>query len=185
MLALIALTGCGSMKPADFQERTPELRIEDYFLGRTYATGIFQDRFGSLRREFTVDIDGQLQGDVLTLDEDFCYADGERARRVWTITRTGPGRYQGTADDVVGTADGEAVGNALHWKYRLKLPIGGKTWEVALDDWMFLQPGRVLVNRAVVSKWGLELGEVTLFFTKQTPEESWRDYCDRPVGEAS
>lgn len=165
------------MKPADFQGRTPELRIEDYFLGRTYATGIFEDRFGQLRREFTVEIDGSLQGDVLTLDEDFCYADGERSRRVWTIALIGPGLYLGAADDVVGTAEGEAVGNALHWRYRLELPIGGKVWEVGFDDWMFLQPGRVLVNRATVSKWGLELGEVTLFFSKRHPEGGWREYC--------
>lgn len=173
------------MKPVDFQGRSPELKIEEYFLGRTYASGIFQDRFGTLRREFTVEIEGSVQGELLTLNEDFCYADGERARRVWTIARTGPGYYLGTADDVVGTAEGEAVGNALHWRYRLQLPIGGKTWEVGFDDWMFLQPGRVLINRATISKWGLELGEVTLFFSKQRPEDGWRDYCARPDARAS
>lgn len=173
------------MKPVDFQGREPELRIEDYFDGRTYATGIFQDRFGKLRREFTVSIAGTVDGDTLTLDEDFCYADGERSQRVWTITRMGPDRYTGTAADVVGEARGQAAGNALHWRYRLELPIGERIWEVDLDDWMFLQPGGVLINRTQVSKWGLTLGEVTLFFSKQTPGPGWRDYCTAPGGEAA
>ncbi len=34
------------------------------------------------------------------------------------------------------------------------------------DDWMFLQPGGVVINRARVSKWGIDIGEVTLFFSK-------------------
>ena len=34
---------------------------------------------------------------------------------------------------------------------------------------LFLQPGGVMINRAAVSKWGIEIGQVTLFFTK--PED--------------
>jgi hypothetical protein len=70
------------------------------------------------------------------------------------------------AADLVGEACGQAAGNALNWRYKLDLPVGGSTWRVAFDDWMFLQDGGVMINRARVSKWGLELGEVTLFFAK-------------------
>jgi hypothetical protein len=31
---------------------------------------------------------------------------------------------------------------------------------------MYLQPGNVLVNRAGVNKWGVQLGVVTLFFMR-------------------
>jgi hypothetical protein len=37
---------------------------------------------------------------------------------------------------------------------------------VKFDDWMFLQPGGVLLNRARMSKFGVELGQVTLSFMK-------------------
>ena len=32
------------------------------------------------------------------------------------------------------------------------------------DDWMWLQPGDALINRANVYRWGLWIGTVSLFF---------------------
>lgn len=158
------------MKISDFERKTPILRIEDYFDGRTKAWGIFEDRFGTLRREFTVDITGVRDGGTITLTEDFQYADGETERRIWVIKRTGDGTYEGTADGVVGTASGASAGNALHWKYAFDLNVDGDIWRVAFDDWLFLQPGDVVVNRATVSRWGFTIGQVTLFFSKEKKE---------------
>ena len=67
---------------------------------------------------------------------------------------------------MIGEATGRAAGNALNWTYTLDLPVGGSTWRVAFDDWMFLQPDGVMINRAKISKLGLEIGSVTLFFGK-------------------
>ncbi|MEM7209093.1 MAG: DUF3833 domain-containing protein [Pseudomonadota bacterium] len=169
-MVLLVTSGCASMKIDDFDDASPTLKIEDYFVGKTWAWGIFEDRFGDLRRQFRVDIDGTWDGTKLVLDENFYYADGERDRRVWSIVRTAENRYEGTADDVVGKATGIAKGNALHWRYKLKLPIGENTYVVNFDDWMYLQNNDVLINRATVSKWGFSLGTVTLFFSKQTPD---------------
>jgi hypothetical protein len=160
------LAGCGSMQPRDFEGGEPKLVLEEYFAGRTRAWGIFQDRFGDLRRQFVVDIDGSWDGRVLTLDEDFTYDDGEKQRRVWRITRIDENTYEGRADDVVGVAIGEAWGNALNWRYDLDLKVGDSTWRVHFDDWMFLQPDGVLINRAQVRKWGLVIGDVTLVFQR-------------------
>ena len=43
--------------------------------------------------------------------------------------------------------------------------------KVRFDDWMFLQPDGVLINRATVSKFGINIGTVTLFFKKDSPSE--------------
>ena len=110
------------------------------------------------------------QGEVGTLDERFAYSDGSTQRRVWTITRLGPGRYSGRADDVVGEASGEAAGNALRWRYVLALPVDGKVYNVDFDDWMFLMDDKVMLNRSLMSKFGFRLGEVTLSFVKRTPQ---------------
>ena len=143
------------------------LRLEDYFRGRTRAHGLFVDRFGNLRRQFQVDIDGSVQGDTLTLKEAFAYDDGERQTRTWTIQALGGGRYVGSADDVVGQAWGEAIGNTFHWRYKLDLKIGpGKTWRVGFKDWMHLQDDGVLMNRAQISRWGLKIGDLTIAFRK-------------------
>ena len=154
------------MKPTDFSGTTPQLRIEEYFAGHTRAWGIFEDRFGNLSRQFVVDIDGKWDGETLVLDEHFHYSDGEKDRRVWTIRKIDAHRYEGQAADVIGVAIGEAYGNALNWRYDMDLKVGDGTLRVHFNDWMFLQESGVLVNRARVSKFGIEIGEVTLFFQK-------------------
>lgn len=75
------------------------------------------------------------------------------------------GRYIGTADDVVGEATGQVGGNALNWSYTLALPVDGKIYNVKFDDWMYLMDDQVMLNRAVMSKFGFRLGEVTLSFS--------------------
>jgi hypothetical protein len=160
------------MKARDFTGTGPTFRPEDYFNGRTKAWGIFQDRFGSLRRRFTVDITGTWDGETLELVEDFDYTDGVKERRVWKIGKRPDGSYEGRADDVVGVARGTSHGEALNWTYDLLLPINGRQVKVRFDDWMIQQDDLVMVNRATVSKFGVTLGEVTLFFMRVADEDS-------------
>lgn len=169
LMALIVLHGCTSMKPSDFKDAEPRLTIEEYFAGKTQAWGIFEDRFGNLRRQFTVDISGTWDGKELVLDERFQYRDGETDRRIWTIRKVGEHAYEGRAPDVIGTARGESHGNALNWRYDMDLKVGDGKFRVHFNDWMFLQPSGVLVNRARLTKLGFEIGEVTLFFMKAKP----------------
>lgn len=154
-----------------FEGRTPTLHLEEYFAGQTRAWGLFEDRFGTVRRSFVVDIDGtwDAQAQTLVLDEAFRYDDGETDRRVWTLRKTGPDTWEGTADDVLGTAHGVVAGNAFNWRYRLDLPVGDGTWRVAFNDWMFLMPDGVLLNRAYVSRWGIEIGTITIAFRRVEP----------------
>lgn len=166
MALAFTLGGCGAMSVEDFEGKTPELRIERYFVGKTNAWGIFEDRFGTLRRQFTVEIEGKFHDGVLTLDENFLYSDGETERRVWTIRPGEGGSYEGKADGVVGIARGQAAGNALNWRYDFDLKVGDGTWRVAFNDWLYLQPGNVVINRAKVTRFGIEIGEITLFFSK-------------------
>jgi hypothetical protein len=162
------LTGCDEMRIEEFSGRRRSLDVFAYFSGNSRAWGLFEDRFGRLRREFTVAVVGHRLGESeLRLEEDFVYADGETQRRVWLIRRTGSDTYVGEADDVVGIARGRATGNSLHWRYVMALKINGSTWNVDFDDRMFLQPDDVLLSRARVSKWGIALGEVTLSFQRE------------------
>ena len=174
LICLIGLNGCGNMQISDFSRAEPKFVLEKYFAGKTRAWGIFEDRFGHLRRQFTVDITGTTVGNTLTLDEKFKYADGEQDRRVWKITKLGPNSYEGRADDIIGVATGETRGNALNWQYTMDLKIGESRLRVQFDDWMFLQPDGVLINRARVSKLGFEIGQVTLTFQKPVQKATKR-----------
>jgi hypothetical protein len=164
MLAL----GCASAPtPTDYAAEKPVLALEKYFNGELVAHGLFTDRGGKVVRRFTVLMKCSWTGDDGVLDEDFTYSDGKKERRVWRLKKLPDGRYTGTADDVVGTAQGQASGNAFQWAYTLRLPVDGSVYEVQFDDWMYLVDERVMLNKAVMSKFGIRLGEVTLAFTKK------------------
>ena len=174
-LALLATTvaaaavvaGCAGPAPADYAAETPVLDLKTYFNGEMTAHGLFTDRSGKVARRFTVAMTGTWNGDDGVLDEHFTYSDGSTERRVWRLKALGNGRYTGRADDVVGEAQGQAAGNALNWRYTLRLPVDGKVYEVQFDDWMYLMDERVMLNKAVMSKFGIRLGEVTLAFYKK------------------
>ena len=168
LLACLALlAGCAGPGPEVYRDDKPVLDLRTDFHGTVDAWSYFRDRSGKVVKRFTVEIRCTWDGDVGTLDESFRYADGTTSRRVWTVTRKDPNTYVGRADDVVGEALGEAYGNALRWRYVLKLPVDGKTYEVDFDDWMFLMDEQVMLNTSVMSKFGFRLGEVVLSFRKR------------------
>jgi NADPH:quinone reductase-like Zn-dependent oxidoreductase len=49
----------------------------------------------------------------------------------------------------------------------LALPVDGKVINVDMEDWMFLIDDKVMLNRTAMSKFGVNLGSVTLSFTKR------------------
>jgi hypothetical protein len=160
------LVGCAGPTPADYASQTPALDLRSYFNGPLTAHGLFTDRSGKVVKRFTVAMNCRWQGDDGVLEEDFSYSDGSKQRRVWKLHRSGEGQYVGKADDVVGEALGTAAGNALNWRYTLSLPVDGSVYEVQFDDWMYLMDDKVMLNKAVMSKFGIRLGEVTLSFYK-------------------
>jgi Protein of unknown function (DUF3833) len=161
------LTSCASVKAPDYAQEKPVLDLAQYFNGTIDAWGMFQDRSGKVIKRFTVVIDAKWNGSEGTLDEDFTYSDGTKDRRVWTITKLDANHYSGTAGDVDGTAQGEAYGNALNWRYVLKLKVDNSIYHVNFNDWMYLMDDKVMLNRAEMNKFGFKLGEVTLSFRKR------------------
>ena len=169
--AMLGLSACAGPQVADYSAEKPVLDLRQYFNGTIDAYGLFADRSGRVVKRFTVVMKCSWQGppgqEVGVLDEEFSYSDGSRQRRVWTLTRQPDGRYSGTAADVVGQASGEEKGNAFRWGYTMQLPVDGRIFEVQFDDWMYLMNDKVMINKAVMSKFGFQLGEVTLSFVKR------------------
>jgi hypothetical protein len=161
------LAGCAGPQISDYAGQKPALDLRTYFNGTLDAYGVFTDRSGQVVKRFTVVMRCTWDGDNGVLDEDFVYSDGTTGKRIWRMKHLGDGRYSGTADDVVGEALGETRGNAFRWGYTLALPVDGRVWNVAFDDWMYLMDERVMLNKAVMSKFGVRLGEVTLSFVKR------------------
>jgi len=162
----MALTGCASPEVQDYAKEEPRLDLRQFFSGPLSAKGMFTDRSGRVVKRFTVKMTASWDGNVGVLDEHFRYSDGTTQRRVWRLRALGEGRFSGTANDVVGEAAGASAGNALRWNYTLALPVDGRVWNVALDDWIFLIDDKTIVNRSAMSKFGLHLGDVTLVITR-------------------
>lgn len=163
----LMLGGCASQNIDQYRTEKPELDLKQYFNGTLDAYGVFTDRSGAVVKRFTVVMNCSWQGNEGVLDEDFTYSDGTTQKRVWRLTKLPDGKYTGTAGDVIGTAQGQARGNAFYWTYTLSLPVDGSVYEVRFDDWMYLMTDRVMLNKATMSKFGVKLGEVTLSFTKR------------------
>ncbi|WP_426112047.1 DUF3833 domain-containing protein [Massilia sp. PWRC2] len=163
----VGLAGCASPTPELYAKEQPALDVTRYFNGTLDAHGMFQDRSGAVIKRFVVVMRASWQGDTGILDEDFTYADGARQKRVWTLKKTGANTFSATAPDVVGTAQGVVAGNALRWKYVLAQPVGEKVYNFDMEDWMFLIDDKVMLNRTAMSKFGVDVGSVTLSFTKR------------------
>lgn len=169
VFVLAGCTGRPSLDDAALSDR--QLRLEEFFAGRSVAYGQFQDVFGTVRRRFDVDVEGTWDGETLRLVEDFVYEDGATEQRIWTLVKTGDRMWRGTAPGVIGEATGEERGDAFNWQYRIDLPIPSATGEtetlrVRFDDWMWLVSEDRLLNRAYVFRSGVYIGDVIIWFEK-------------------
>ncbi|PKQ13915.1 MAG: DUF3833 domain-containing protein [Alphaproteobacteria bacterium HGW-Alphaproteobacteria-1] len=144
-----------------------DFNLEEFFAGHVVGHGQFQDRFGTVRRRFEVRIAGDWDGHRLMLTEDFTYEDDSTERRVWTLTKTGPETWTGHAPGVIGIASGEERGEAFNWRYTIDLPVPDGTLRVSFDDWMWQVSEDRVLNRAYMDKFGVEVGEVIIWFEKQ------------------
>jgi hypothetical protein len=169
--AFTALSSCARRDVTALTSRQPPLILEEFFAGDTVAFGIFEDRFGNLRRQFRVALNGTVTANRLVLEEAFLYEDGEAATRIWTIDNLGRAddgtiRYQGRADDIDGVANGRIAGNGLNWAYDVSLQISGAEMTVHFDDWIYRQSEEIAINRAYVTKYGIAIGSVTIVFLR-------------------
>jgi hypothetical protein len=171
LLALMLnIASCTSVDVTRYADQQPALDLERFFSQPVKAWGMFQKRSGEVTKRFEVNVVSRREGNNLILDERFLYSDGTRQHRVWTLTPEGQGRWSGRAGDVAGVAQGQVSGNALHWRYRLNVPVDDSTYEMSMDDWMYLMDEDTLINRTSMSKLGVEVGQVTLFFRRQGAE---------------
>ena len=165
------ISSCSGPDISAYKDADPALSLERFFAGKTVAYGIFEDRFGQLKRQFRVEITGTQNDGEFVLDEAFIYDDGESARRIWKITNLGKDengfiRYKGEADDVMGYAEGYVSGNILNWAYDIELDIGDQMLKVRFEDFIYQMSDQLAINRAHVTKWGIELCTVTLVFLR-------------------
>lgn len=170
MTIITFLSGCasGSASLTQYEKLSPELNVMEFFNGSVKAWGIVQDRQGRVLRRFEADLKGKWDGGDGILDEVFRYDDGEVQKRRWQLSLTGHHSFTGTAEDIIGTAQGEMRGNAMRLNYVMDIPVDGKNYRITFDDRMWLMMDEhTLVNRAYLTKFGIRVAELTVFMQKK------------------
>jgi hypothetical protein len=137
-----------------------------FFDGHTHSWGVIESRSGSPTERIVTDSHGEKDGtERLRMVQHLSFQDGTTQQRDWTLWRSGPDRFDATANDMVGSAKGEADGNVFHWQWVLARSPGNALMNVTMNQWMYrLEDGSVMI-RTTVSKLGIIVAEITEQFT--------------------
>jgi hypothetical protein len=176
VLSVCLWTSSCSTAIDDYQNKTGQFDLKEYFNGPLIAWGTIQNINDKVTRRFCVELAGTWEGNRGILAEKFFYDDGEISYRNWALTKQENGHYQGTADDVIGIAQGQHQGFAFQLQYTLVLPVGDSVYNVSMNDWMYQIDEHRVMNKTSISKFGVNVANVTLFFDKQTVIKS----CEVP-----
>jgi hypothetical protein len=130
--------------------------------------GEFRRVIGGVQSRFDMVIEGDWDGQALTMDETFTSPKG-RWNRVWTITPTAPGTYVGGLTTGRGPAEITAGGDTVRMRYRAAAPLLDRPFEVRFDQSLQLRPDGTVLNVADVYKWGVRIGRSTVVFRKVPP----------------
>jgi hypothetical protein len=125
-----------------------------FFNGKTEGQGVLKV---ALRSPTTLRVQsrGQIETDgTLSVRQVVSEGDKPARTREWRIRELSPGRYSGTLSDAAGPVAGEATGNRLHLRFRMK---GG----LDAEQWLTLAPGGRSVNNVMrVRKFGITVASL-------------------------
>ncbi|MEP6810600.1 MAG: DUF3833 family protein [Chthoniobacterales bacterium] len=162
LLPILLLSSCASLRVADFENGRPQLDPTKFFTGQTRSTGVMENRGGAPSRSVTTQTRGTWEGETLRLEQELEIGDGKTQHRSWRIRKLDAHHFEATANDMVGTARGEAFGNVFHWSFTLALSPGNPLGNIGMSQWMYLQPdGRTLLNHSTIRKFGIVVAQVT------------------------
>jgi hypothetical protein len=170
ILPVLLSSACSTMQPSDFASEKPSFDPIRFFTGKTRSNGVRENRAGQPVAQVFTSTSGKMAGDILYLEQDLRFVSKgktETSHRSWQLRQTGPHTYAGTANDIIGTATGEAHGNTFHWSFPLALSPGNPLTTIRMSQWMYLQPGgETMLNHTTISKAGMVVSQVTETFAK-------------------
>ncbi|PZP40477.1 MAG: hypothetical protein DI585_00820 [Pseudomonas fluorescens] len=177
LLPAFLIAAC-STTPSHYADQSPKMDFITYFTGTTYGYGAIYSRTGKVTDRFKIVVQGtpgtNAQGQrTLRMAEDFTYTSGKTQQREWSVTQPSASVIHGKAVDVPGTAVGEQSGNAIKLTYPITIEReSGSKITLSAEDWMWMMPDNTLLNRNALSKFGINVAELVIYFTKQAPAKS-------------
>ena len=156
---ILLLQACSSaMSPDAFDGRTPEMRPEAFFSGRTVSDGFLETRSGSPERRFSVQGRGRTLADgTFQLEQTVVMEGSPPEVRTWNLHRVDVHRYEGSLSDASGPVRGQSYGNLFHVSYPMRSPPLAH-----MEQWLYLQPdGVTVINEATVSLFGITVAHLS------------------------
>ena len=138
--------------------RSVQLVLEEFFSAPVRVEGFFLNLWSRSRLGIAIDITPAWDGHVLSLEEHFAFSDGQADHKIWKLEKTGPGTYNGSREDMIGTGRVWTEGNLVRLNYVLVMVGTG----VSFDETMRLGEDGVLIARSTISKWRIPIGRVDL-----------------------
>jgi hypothetical protein len=144
-----------------------------FFDGHTMSWGVIENRSGAPTESIVTDSHGWINAArQLRMVQHLSFQDGKTQERDWTLWRTGPDRFEATANDMVGSATGETDGRMFHWEWVLARSPGNPLMNVTMSQWMYgLEDGSAMI-RTTISKFGVIVAEVTERFSHPETADS-------------
>lgn len=165
---MLGMLGCSSPLPMhSFAASGPAFDPVEFFRGSIHSWGVLENRSGEPTAIVLTEGRGEAEGaDGVHFPQRVTVGDDKPVMRDWHMRRLGAGQFEATANDMVGTAHGEAGGRAFHWTWTLALHPGNPLTNVSMDQWWYLQDDGSMLNRTIISKLGVVVAEVTEHFTR-------------------
>ncbi len=171
IIPALVTVSCSTMQTSDFASQKPAFNPIRFFTGETSSIGVRENLSGRPVEQVFTTTSGRMEGGILHLEQDLRFVSPEKTKtshRTWQLRQTGPHLYEGTANDMIGTATGETYGNTFHWSFPLALSPGNPLTTIRMSQWMYLQPGsKTMLNHTTLSKAGIVISQVTETFTKK------------------
>lgn len=161
----LALLACARTPTAP--ETAGPLTLADVFVGEIRGRGLFRVDLTGDERRFDARLHGRLDGDRLTVAEDFTYDDGQTGRLTWVFDRAGPGRWTGRREDTVGEAVVIEEGETIRMDYTADFESLEGVTRLAFSDVIYRAPDGKVINEAIVRRWGLPVGRVRFEMTRE------------------
>lgn len=164
---LFYVSGCASMKPADFKKGNPKSDPVKFFIGKTISDGVIEKHGGKPTARIKTETEGTLKNGLISIEQNL-YPEGKKKNhRSWQLRQIDEHHVDATANDIDGTAHGLLYGNNFSWTFRLKLPQRKFIKHLRMSQNMYLMPdGNTMIIRSVLRKFGFAVVQITETFQK-------------------
>jgi hypothetical protein len=154
--------------PKDYKGQGPDFDIRAHLSGPILCEGVIYGPTGRVASRFVADMEGEWQGNVGTLKEQFRYDSGREQDRCWTLTIGNDGAIKAEAPDIVGAGAGQQAGPSVQLNYRIKLPEEAGGHELDVTDWMYMVDNGTIINRSQFRKFGVKVAELVATMRKKS-----------------